>query len=537
MADPAQLPGTFESYWMHSTDTTRMAPLTGDATADVAVIGAGIAGLSTAWELARTGRTVIVLEADRIAAGVSGYTTAKVTALHTLVYDRLRRKHGARAAGDYADSQQDAVDRIAAVTAELAIDCDLERRPAYTYALDPAARPRLRAEARAARAAGLDAAYVEETGLPFTVAGAVRVGGQAQFHPRAYLLGLAADLVARGAAVYERSRVISLGEGEPCTVTTESGATVSAEHVVVATHYPVFDRGLLFTRLKPRRELVVGAPIDAADDPQGMYITRGEGKRSVRTAPLPDGRRLLIVTGEDFTPGSADVAGRYRTLDAWMRERFPVAGTAYRWAAQDNDPSDRVAMVGPLHPGARRTWVATGFGGWGMTGGAMAGRLLTELICGRTLPWAGLYDPRRLRPVAREAPALLKQQAEAALHFVGDRLRAPRVDDLTRIAPGTGAVVRLGGRHCAVHRDADGTVHAVSARCTHLGCLVAFNDAERVWECPCHGSRFGVDGEVLHGPAVRPLDAVPRGDGAHATGRPRTGGPSGGPPPESHEGR
>jgi glycine/D-amino acid oxidase-like deaminating enzyme/nitrite reductase/ring-hydroxylating ferredoxin subunit len=505
MANDLDLPGTGESYWTRTTDTTRFAPLTGDIDVDVAVIGGGIAGLSTAWEVARTGRSVAVLEADRIAAGVSGHTTAKVTAQHTLVYDRLRRKQGAEAAALYAASQLDAIERIASVAAELGVDCDLEYRPAVTYSLDPDERPRLRDEADAAREAGLDARYVTETGLPFPVAGAVQVEGQAQFHPRAYLLGLAQDLTARGGLIHERTRVTSLTEGEPCRVGTECGATVTARDVVVATHYPVFDRALLFARLVPRRELVVAGPVDAAADPGGMFITEGEGKRSVRTAPLPGGRRLLIVTGEDFTPGSGGVAERYRTLDTWMRERFPVEETQYRWAAQDNDPSDKVALVGPLHPGARHAWVATGFGGWGMTGGVMAGRLLSELIAGRPPRWAGLYDPRRWRPLLKEAPTLLAGQAEVARHFVGDRLRAARSGDVEGIAPGRGAVVRTGSGPCAVYRDEDGATHALSARCTHLGCLVAFNDAERVWECPCHGSRFGVDGAVLHGPAVRPL--------------------------------
>jgi glycine/D-amino acid oxidase-like deaminating enzyme/nitrite reductase/ring-hydroxylating ferredoxin subunit len=513
MSKHPKTPDVGESYWMHSTDATRFAPLTDDLTGpdtvDVAVVGGGIAGLSTAWEAARAGRSVVVLEADRIAAGVSGHTTAKITAQHTLIYDRLRRKHGAEAAELYAASQTDALEHIAAVAGELGIDCGLERRPAVTYSRDPGARPELRAEAAAAKEAGLDARYTEETGLPFAVAGAVHVAGQAQFHPRAYLLGLAADLVARGAAVYERTRVTGLREGEPGRLTTESGATVAARDVVVATHYPVFDRALLFARLSPRRELVVAAPLDPADDPDGMYITEGEGKRSVRTAPLPDGGRLLVVTGEDFTPGhpgAGGVTGRFRALDAWMHEHFPVGATAYRWAAQDNDPSDRIALVGPLHPAARRTWVATGFGGWGMTGGALAGRLLAELMAGRSPRWAGLYDPRRLRTVLKEAPTLLRQQAEVGLHFAGDRLRTTHVDDIGQVPPGTAAVVRIGGTRCAVYREEDGTTHAVSARCTHLGCLVAFNDAERTWECPCHGSRFAVDGTVVHGPAVRPLE-------------------------------
>lgn len=519
MANPTDPPGDGDSggtgpregdsFWMRSTPNTAYPPLGEDQEVDVAVVGGGIAGLCTAWELARDGRRVAVLEAGRIAAGTTGHTTAKVTALHGLVYDRLRRTRDAEAARQYARSQQGAVARVTEVVAELGIDCDLEPAAAVSYALDPAARGTLEAEARAAAEAGLPARFVTETGLPFPVSGAVWVADQAQFHPRKYLLALAEDLRARGGLIHERTRITHLAEGSPCRVTAESGHTVTARDVVVATHYPIFDRGLLFTRLSPHRELVLAAELPADQDPGGMYITNEEGKRSVRTAPLEGTRRLLIVTGESFTPGTGDPRERFRRLEGWTRERFPVGEPAYRWAAQDNDSSDTVPLVGPYHPGARHTYVATGFGGWGISGGVMAGQLLARLIGGDPPPWAGLYDPRRLWPVAREASRMLGMQAEVARHFVGDRLTTSHVDSVDEIPPGSGAVVRLRGRRCAVYRAEDGTARAVSARCTHLGCLVAFNPAERTWECPCHGSRFGVDGAVLEGPAVRPLEEIP----------------------------
>lgn len=506
------LPVGYESYWMLSAAGAPYPPLAPDSETevDVAVVGGGVAGLSVAWELARAGRSVAVLEADRIAAGVTGYTSGKLSALHGLIYGHLRQVQGAEAARLYASSQQDAIDHLAAVAAELGIDCELERVPAWTFVESEHHVDEVRAEAEAAREAGLAASYVTTTGLPFPVRAAVRVEDQAQFHPRKYLLGLAADLVRRGGRIHERTRVTALDEGDPCRLGTEHGARVVARDVVVATHYPVFDRALMFSRLEPQRELVVSALLPADQDPGGSYLTPERGTRSVRTAPYPfgKGRRLLIVSGEKFVPGTSgqgSVAARYERLAAWTYERFPDARLAHRWATQDNDTADRVPYIGAFHPASRHTWVAAGFGGWGMASGVLAGRLLSAYVLGGPLPpWAGLYEPRRLRP--RDAPALLRFQSTVAGRFVADRLRPSHADSVEEVVPGTGAIVRIRGRRCAVHRSAEGEVHMVSPRCTHLGCLVRFNDEEVAWECPCHGSRFGIDGEVIQGPATRPLE-------------------------------
>jgi glycine/D-amino acid oxidase-like deaminating enzyme/nitrite reductase/ring-hydroxylating ferredoxin subunit len=498
------LPGTFESYWIDSTEATSYPPLTENADVDVAIVGGGIAGLSTAWELSRRGSSVAVLEADRVATGVTGYTTAKLSSLHTLIYAQLRTSFGADAARLYGQSQQDAVEHVVRTAAELDIDCELERVPAFTYVESPDQVDQIRREVDAAQGAGLRASFTTETLLPFPVAGAIRVEAQAQFHPRRYLLALADGLARRGAHIHERTRVVGLDEGEPCTLTTQAGVTVTASDVVVATHYPVFDRGLLFARLKPRRELVVAAPIAPSRDPAGMYITPEQNTRSVRTALYRDGQRLLIVTGETFPPGAGEITERFQRLAAWTRERFDVREFAYRWATQDNDTTDELPYVGRLHLGAKHVYVATGYGGWGMSNGVMSGRLLASLITGDQQPWAELYDPRRLHPL-QEAKPLLSLQTTVAKHFVGDRLRPAAVESVEQIPPGSGALARVRGERCAVYRDDAGALHVLSARCTHLGCLVHFNDAERAWECPCHGSRFAVDGSVIQGPANKPL--------------------------------
>ncbi|MFI6512644.1 FAD-dependent oxidoreductase [Streptosporangium sp. NPDC050855] len=489
-----------------------------DLQVDVAVVGGGIAGLSTAWELARAGRSVAVLEAGRIAAGVTGNTTAKLSALHTLIYADLASSAGPEAAALYARSQREAIAHLIATATELGVDCDIERVPSLTYVESADGVGKLKAEAEAAEQAGLPASFVTESSLPFPIAGAVRVEDQAQFHPRAYLLALAEAMTGMGALVFEGTRVVGLKEGSPCRLTTSEGLTVTATDVVVATHYPIFDRSLLFARMEPHRELVVAAAIPADQDPGGMFITTEQSTRSVRTAPYEDGQRLLIVTGESFLPGSGNVGDRLERLRSWTVERFPGARPTHWWAAQDNDTTDGVPFVGPLHPGAKHAYVATGFGGWGMSNGVMSGLLLSTLITGGGSPWAGLYDPRRLRPV-REAGPALKLQATVAKHFVGDRLSTAGTgaQDAIDLLPGEGTVVKNGGKRCAVYRDETGTLHAVSAICTHMGCVVGFNEAERSWECPCHGSRFGVDGAVLQGPAVTPLEKVDLASGDEDT--------------------
>jgi glycine/D-amino acid oxidase-like deaminating enzyme/nitrite reductase/ring-hydroxylating ferredoxin subunit len=497
---------------MRTAPLPSFAPLPQDAEVetDAAVVGGGIAGLSTAWELARAGLRVVVLEADRLAGGVTGHTTGKLTALHTTVYDALRDGHGEDAARDYADSQSAALRHVFDVARELELDCELETRPALTYTEHPDGVDALRAEAEAARAAGLDASFVTGTGLPFAVRGAVRVEGQAQFHPLKYLRGLAADIVARGGRIHEGTRVVRLENGDPCRLTTQDGATVSARYAVVATHHPVFDHAVLAARLTQHRDLVVAGPLPADRDPHGMYITREGGKRSVRTAPLADGGRLLVVTGEAFTPCSGeDTLAGYGRLEAWAERHFPGWRVSDRWAAQDNASSDDVPLVGELPLGGGNVYVATGFAGWGMTGGVMAGSLIASLVAGEPQRWAGLYDPGRLGSAVKSAPSVLKAQWDIGKHFVKDRLDAlgdGSNGPVRDLPPGGGTVVRAAGGPCAVHRDDQGALHAVSAVCTHMGCLVAFNNAERTWECPCHGSRFGIDGSVLQGPALLPLD-------------------------------
>lgn len=502
--------GRHASLWLDDLAQRSHPPLAGQRRFDVAVVGGGITGLTTALLLAREGLSVGVIEGRTLGAGTTGRTTAKVTSQHGLTYTRLRLTYGSGTARVYGEANEAAKEQVAALVDE-GIDCDFRRRAAYVYAASRRQAALVRREAHDAAAVGLPATFVEDPPLPFATRGAVRFDDQAEFHAGRYLQGLARLFEQAGGTIFEHTRAHAAHNGRPCRVETEHG-DVLADHVVLATLMPFADRGGFFARAYPVRSYVVsmrlaGPPLD------GHFISAGSPTRSMRSHPDEDGE-LLLVGGESHHTGSGEAGReRYERLAEFARRHWDVGPVAHHWSAQDYTPDDGIPFIGRLHRFTDRIHVATGMKKWGLTNGTLAGMLLRDAIVGRDNPWASVFAATRIQPL-RETPKLTLENARVGWRFVADRLTQAGGRPIGDLEPGEGAIVDAHGQKVAGYRDDDGELHAVSTRCTHLGCQVSWNRAERTWDCPCHGSRFTVDGDVLAGPAVRPLGRRPVGDTA-----------------------
>jgi glycine/D-amino acid oxidase-like deaminating enzyme/nitrite reductase/ring-hydroxylating ferredoxin subunit len=493
------------SFWLDTTDSPTLSSLTDTQDVEVAVVGAGIVGLTTALLLAQQQRSVLVVEGAELASGVSGFTTAKVTAGHRLAYSRLESDHDSDAARGYAEAQQAGLALVRVLVEKHGIACDLEVLPNYVVAQEEDELETIGEEAAAARRAGLDARVVTASGAPFPSVGAVELPDQSQFHPRRYLLGLADAVLESGGAIVERSGVLEITGDGPYSVRTEDGE-VRAVTVVVATNYPIVEPGFFATRIHPSRSYVVAARLSGDAVPSGMYINTGSSTRSVRTAPLDDGGRLAIVSGEGHRVGQEpNTEERYALLERFMREHLDVGETLYRWSTQDAYSVDGLPFVGRTADD-QDLFVATGFAAWGMTNGTAAALAIANEIQGSPPQWADLFalDRRTLRASATD---FVRENVNVAVQEVAGALRGTD-GSLADLRPGDAAVVEVDGSPIAAYRDPSGRLHSVSATCTHMGCTVSWNPAEASWDCPCHGSRFAPDGGVLHGPALRALEPV-----------------------------
>ena len=497
------LPGKPISFWLDSTSETSF-PKMENVTVDVAIIGAGITGITAAYLLKKAGKKVALVEAQQIAKSASGHTTAKVTSLHQLIYANLIDRHGEDKARLYGESNQAGVEFVASTVEQEGIDCDFQRNDTYSFAQEQKNLDKVQKEYDAAIKLGLPAEFVTETTLPFEIAGAVKFTNQAQFHVRKYLLHLANTIPGEGSYIFENSRVQTVDEGTPCKVYAND-TTLQATDVLLTTHLPIMDQGLYFAKAYPQRSYIIGAKISAEKAPQGMYIGVGKNYHSIRTTPAEDGGLLLLIGGGGHKVGEKSATEEsYQELDQYLHSHFGIDKVDYRWSSQDYESFDKLPYIGKLTPANDHIYVATGYSLWGMSKGTMAGMLLADLVQGIDNPWADLYDSLRATPFVTQES--IKNNLDVGKHWVVDRLKGIDKWSVDDVKPGEGRIITLKGEKVGVYKDETGKVTAVNATCPHLACIVNWNSAEKSWDCPCHGGRFTCEGKVIQGPPVKDLE-------------------------------
>jgi glycine/D-amino acid oxidase-like deaminating enzyme/nitrite reductase/ring-hydroxylating ferredoxin subunit len=497
----ASTQATRSPVWTDGVRLPKGRPLRVKQTADVCVVGAGIAGLSIAYHLARQGRSVVLLDDGDLAGGMTSVTSAHLSTAMDAGYAEIERLHGERGAAVAAASHGAAIDWIERTVREENLACEFERVDGYLCAATAEQAEELERDLAAAHRAGLTGVErLRRAPIDAFAAGpCLRFPGQAQFHPLKYLAGLSRSFMRSGGRVYTHSHVDSVEGGQHAGVTVGS-VRVDAGAIVIATNSPINDRVAIHTKQAAYMTYVLGLRIPKRSVPRGLYWDTERPYHYVRTLTRRGAPDLLIVGGEDHKTGQADdTADRHERLEAWTRARFPMAeDVEYVWGGQVLEPVDRVAFIGRNPLDADNVYVVTGDAGMGLTHGTIAALLIADLIGGRDNDWAALYEPSRksagaLGRFAKEAVNMAAQYA--------DWVTPGDVADPALIAPDSGAVIRRGLKKVAVYRRESGELLERSAVCPHLGCIVQWNDAEKTWDCPCHGSRFAKTGTVINGPA------------------------------------
>ncbi|HEY0980839.1 FAD-dependent oxidoreductase [Schlesneria sp.] len=501
-----------QSVWMATASIPGRPVLQKDLKVDVCVVGAGIAGISTAYSLAKAGKSVVVVDSRRIAAGQTQRTTAHLSNAHDNLYSEVEKVHGVDGVRIAAESHTAAINRIEEIVRNEGIDCDFHRLPGYLFCPPGQKTDILDKELESATRAGLKGLEIVGRAplTTFDTGRALRYPNQGQFHPLKYISHLAESIQEMGGHVFGDTPVRQVHGGSVPSVETSAGPTITAKAVVVATNSPVNDIFAMHTKMAPYLTYVIAARIPAGSITRGLFWDTEEYYHYVRLQKFTDAEDLMIIGGEDHKAGQVnDQAERHFRLENWGRERFPMMGKIeFRWSGMVMETTDGGAFIGKNPADQENVYIATGDSGMGMTHGTIAGILLTELILGHDHPWAKFYDPAR-KPVSGMAwRNFVSENWNVGTEYVVDWLSGGDRSSADELERDEGTVLRRGLSKVAVYRDEAGELHECSAVCPHLGCIVHWNNLEKVWDCPCHGSRFDAYGQVVNGPAISALEPV-----------------------------
>lgn len=496
---------TPSSFWIDSTPSTSYPSLVGDTNVDVAILGGGMTGITSAYLLAQGGLKTVVLEAERILLGTTGHTTGKLTVQHNLIYHKLIRQIGEEKAKLYAEANGSAIEFVREIIAKEDIKCDFSGQSAYLYTEKGRYLKVLEKELEAACKLGIKAQLVDKIPLNLPVKGALRFDNQAQFHPRKYLLTLAEKFVAMGGHIYEQTRAIDIRGKGPFIVHTEYGAKIKADYVIMACHYPFHILpGLYVAKIYQEREYAVVAK-SKEKFPGGMYVNVEDPPRSLRSLPTPEGDRILIVGEKHRTGTGKNLIDHYKNLMEFAQGLFTVEDFPYHWSTQDCTTLDDLPYIGPVSKDKPNLLMATGFRKWGMTHSTVAALLFRDKIVQGKSPWESVYNPSR-EGNCKSRTKLVLNTGDIAFHFVAGKLKKGEKE--YSLHPGEAVIANINGKRGGIYKDREGKLHIVDTTCTHLGCELQWNDGELSWDCPCHGSRYDIDGNPLHGPTLKPLEKL-----------------------------
>ncbi|WP_261131580.1 FAD-dependent oxidoreductase [Bacillus sp. Marseille-Q3570] len=501
-----RLPGASQSMW-RDFQIESFPSLEEGLKTEMTVIGAGITGITTAYLLVNQGYDVVLLDAGQIISGATGYTTAKISAQHGLVYDDLIETIGEEKAKLYYEANRSALNMIDDIRKKHEIDCDFSYQDAFVYGESEQSKKKIEKEAEAYEKLGIDGGLSDDVDLPFKISSAIKMKDQAQFHPVKYLAALVGYLKEKNVRIYENTRAVDIKKGQKPEVIAENDHSLTSDHVVIASHFPFKDfEGVYFARLHVERSYSLAVKTDTKI-PEGMYLNADQPKRSIRNAVDPSGEKVLLVGGESHTSGQIeDTLACYENLRAFADEHFGVTEIPHRWSAQDMTTLDKVPYIGPITEKNPNIHVATGFTKWGMTLGTVAAQVLSDLISEKENPYAELFKPSRFNAKS-DVKNFTVENADVAKEFVKGKIdrRTKEIDELEH---DEGAVVKVNGKRAGCFKNSAGKTTLVDTTCTHMGCELNWNNGEKSWDCPCHGSRFNTDGKVIEGPATKPLEKL-----------------------------
>ncbi|UJL48043.1 FAD-dependent oxidoreductase [Virgibacillus sp. NKC19-16] len=491
------LPKEVKSFWRQTEKAFKYKKLAENTEVDVAIAGGGIAGVTTAYLLAKEGKKVALLEARELLSGTTGFTTAKITAQHNLIYDELINRYGQANAKLYYQANMEGIGLIKEIAKQHKIDCDLEEQDAFVFTENKQNRNKLLKEAEAYEKLGIEGGFIEDLPLDIDIEGAVMMRNQAQFHPVKFVNGLLKEIENMGGEIYEHTKVMDIDNKNEITCKTDTDYTVTCHDLVFATHFPTHESDKFYSKnLDPENSYALAVK-ENKEFPDGMYINTDTSKRTFRRMSA-EGEDYILVGGESHPTGDGlSVEQRYKELAEYAEKIFDATDVVYRWSSHDLISTDRLPFIGKLNPKEDNIYSLTGFSKWGLANATVGGSLVKDLIVGKDNPYKNLFSPQR--------DMSLMEHVEPTKEAEENYAKSAIVQTAEELKINQGTIVEIKDENVGAYKDNEGNIHYLDLSCTHLGCGVEWNDGDKTWDCPCHGSRFNAIGEVIEGPAVEEL--------------------------------